>query len=126
MLRSLLFAILVSLVWTASFASDKRESQWPSNSIHLDRKGERWAQKTLRKLSLEEKVGQLFMVWVRAGFLNVDSPDYLELRDTIRNYHVGGLTMTVPYDAPFLTRSEPYEAATLLNRLQKDSKLHCS
>jgi beta-N-acetylhexosaminidase len=31
--------------------------------------------------------------------------------------------MTVPYDAPFLTRSEPYEAATLLNRLQKDSKL---
>ena len=31
--------------------------------------------------------------------------------------------MTVHVDGPFLLRSEPYEAAELLNRLQKDSKL---
>ena len=31
--------------------------------------------------------------------------------------------MTVPWDPPFLYRSQPYEAAELLNRLQQDSKL---
>src|SRR5215831_18016799 len=30
--------------------------------VHLDHDGEKWAQKTLKKLSLEEKVGQMFMI----------------------------------------------------------------
>jgi beta-N-acetylhexosaminidase len=63
------------------------------------------------------------MVWVRAKILNVNAPEYLQLRDDIRKYHLGGLTMTVPWDPPFLYRSQPYEAAELLNRLQQDSKL---
>src|SRR6476661_8798302 len=63
------------------------------------------------------------MVWVRAEFLNVNSPEYLQLRDTMSKYHVGSFAMTVPWEPPFLYRSEPYEAAELLNRLQQDSKL---
>src|SRR4029079_10288718 len=63
------------------------------------------------------------MVWVRAEFLNVNSPEYLQLRDTMSKYHVGSFAMTVPWEPPFLYRSEPYEAAELLNRWQKDSKL---
>jgi beta-N-acetylhexosaminidase len=104
----------------ASFAKERYQQPGP---IHLDRNGEKWAEKTLRKLSLEEKVGQVFMIWVRAQFLNVDSPAYLELRDTMSKYHIGSFAMTVPYDPPFLYRSQPYEAAELLNRLQQDSKL---
>src|SRR5262249_23725916 len=77
---------------------------------------------TLRKMSVEEKVGQLFTIWCRAGFLNVENPEYLQLRDAIEKYHVGGFTMTVHVDGPNLLRSEPFEAADLLNRLQKDSK----
>ena len=57
--------------------------------VHLDREGEKWAEKTLRKMSVEEKVGQLFMIWTRAQFLNVNSPDYAQLRDTMNKYHVG-------------------------------------
>ncbi len=95
----------------------------PVGPVHLDHAGEKWAEKTLRKLSPEEKVGQLFMIWARAEFLNVDNPEYLQLRDTMRKYHLGGVAMTVPWDPPFLHRSEPYEAAVLLNRLQRDSKL---
>jgi beta-N-acetylhexosaminidase len=86
-------------------------------------RGDKWAEKTLHKLSVEEKIGQLFMVWCRAGFLNVENPEYLQLRDAMQKYHVGSFAMTVHVDGPFLLRSEPYEAAELLNRLQKDSKL---
>jgi len=74
-------------------------------------------------MSVEEKVGQLFMIWTRAEFLNVNSPAYLELRDTMNRYHVGSFAMTVRYEPPFLYKNQPYEAAVLLNRLQTDSRL---
>ena len=63
------------------------------------------------------------MVWVRAQFLNADSETYAQLRDTIQKYHVGSFAMTIPVEGPFLIKSEPYEAATILNQLQKDSPL---
>ncbi|HEY1801675.1 MAG TPA: glycoside hydrolase family 3 N-terminal domain-containing protein [Terriglobales bacterium] len=110
--------VFVLLIPTAS-AKDKYLQSRP---VQLDHNGEKWAEKTLRKLSLEEKIGQLFMVRVEAEFLNVNSPEYLRLQDTIRNYHVGSFLMTVRAEGPFLYKNEPYEAAELINRLQKDSK----
>jgi beta-N-acetylhexosaminidase len=91
--------------------------------MRLDHDGEKWAEKTLRKMSEEEKVGQLFVIWVRAEFLNAGSPQYAELRDSMNKYHVGSFAMSVRYEPPFLFKSGPYEAAVLLNRLQHDSKL---
>src|SRR6266853_3444540 len=70
--------------------------------VRLDRDGEKWAEKTLRKMSLEEKIGQLFMIWTRAEFLNANSPEYLHLRDAMNRYHVGSFAMTVRYEPPFL------------------------
>jgi len=115
----LIFAVFGVLA-CSSFAKEKYQQPGP---IHLDREGEKWAEKTRHKLSTEEKVGQLFNVFVRAEFLNVNAPEYLQLRDTVRKYHLGGFTMTVRWDPPFLYRNQPYEAAELLNRLQQDSKL---
>src|SRR5207245_3488177 len=63
------------------------------------------------------------MIWVRAEFLNMNSPEYLQLRDQMQKYHVGSFAMTVRFEPPFLYRNQPYEAAELLNRLQRDSKL---
>src|SRR5215475_7592760 len=91
--------------------------------VRLDHDGEKWAAKTLRKMSVEEKVGQLFMIWTRAEFLNANSQTYLQLRDEMNKYHVGSFAMSVRYEPPFLYKSEPFEAANLLNRLQSDSKL---
>src|SRR5215472_2327901 len=100
-MRSALLVFL-ALATTALFAKDRYLKPGP---IHLDREGEKWAEKTLHKLSTEEKVGQLFMVWVRAQFLNTDSETSSQLRDTMKKYHVGSFAMTVPVDGPFLIRS---------------------
>ena len=115
----LLFALIVT---TSAFAKEKEKFQHPG-PIHLTSAGEKWAEKTLRKLTLEEKVGQVFMIWCRASFLNVENPEYLQLREAMQKYHVGSFAMTVHVDGPYLLRSEPYEAAELLNRLQSESKL---
>jgi len=121
-MRRLTFCCLPLIVLACSAAFGKEKPQQPG-PIHLDRDGEKWAEKTLHKLSPEEKVGQLFMAWVRAEFLNVDSPEYLQLRDQVQKYHVGSIAMTVRWEPPFLYRTQPYEVAVLLNRLQQDSTL---
>jgi beta-N-acetylhexosaminidase len=120
MLRCFASVLLLAVIASTAFAKEKFQHPGP---IHLDHGGEKWAEKTLRKLSLEEKIGQLFMIWVRAEFLNMNSLEYLQLREQMQKYHVGSFAMTVRFEPPFLYRNQPYEAAELLNRLQKDSKL---
>src|SRR6266702_6374532 len=119
MVRGTLFFITLALLLSPAFAKTKYQPL----PVHLDRDGEKWAERTLRKMSVEEKVGQLFMIWTRAEFLNANSPEYLRLHDTINKYHVGSFAMTVRYEPPFLYKNQPYEAADLLNRLQGDSRL---
>jgi beta-N-acetylhexosaminidase len=120
MIRPLAVFLLLLSASVPGLAKEKYQHAGP---LHLDRNGEKWAEKTLRKLSLEEKVGQIFMIWVRAEFLNLSNPDYLQLRVRMHKYHVGSFALTVRWEPPFLYRNQPYEAAELLNRLQKESRL---
>ena len=120
MIRSLVVVLLLLAASGSGLAKEKYQHAGP---IHLDRDAGKWAEKTLRKLSLEEKVGQIFMIWVRADFLNANSSTYLQLLDSMHKYHIGAFAMTVRWEPPFLYRSEPYEAAELLNRLQEQSSL---
>ena len=116
--KSLVFLLALCLA-VPTFAKDKSSYAAPANTA----RGDKWAEKTLRRLSVEEKVGQVFMIWCRASFLNVESPEYLQWLEAMQKYHVGGFTMSVHVDGPFLLRTEPYEVAELLNRLQHESKL---
>ena len=50
--------VFVCLLVLPALARTKYQQPGP---IHLDGNGQKWAEKTLRKLSVEEKVGQLFM-----------------------------------------------------------------
>src|SRR6202043_3736688 len=110
---------LILTLSLSAFAKDKHSQPAPLKAAHDDK----WAEKTLHKLTVEEKIGQVFMIWCRASFLNVENPEYLQLLDSMQKYHVGSFAMTVHVDGPYLLRSEPYEAAELLNRLQSESKL---
>jgi beta-N-acetylhexosaminidase len=116
----LLIFIAISVAAPFSFAKEKHAQAKP---VRQTREADRWADRTLHKLSVEEKVGQVFMIWCRASFLNLESPEYLDFLESMRKFHVGSFAMSVHVDGPFLLRTEPYEAAELLNRLQKESKL---
>ena len=70
----------------------------------------KWANDTLRKMSLEEKIGQLISVGVNATFLNQDSDPYRELKRQIENNKVGGI---------ILFRGSVYESVILVNRMQQ-------
>jgi beta-N-acetylhexosaminidase len=86
-----------------------------------DKDAEKWADKTLKKLSLEEKIGQMITVRGIIGYYNANDPDYKALLDSIKKYHLGGVLLTVKVDGWLLLRSEPYETAMTANTLQKDA-----
>jgi beta-N-acetylhexosaminidase len=120
--RTIVLLLCIFVLSAAASAKGKDKYQQPG-PIHPTRNGDKWAEKTLRKLTLEEKIGQVFMIWCRASFLNIENPEYVRWLEDMRKYHVGSFAMTVHVDGPYLLRSEPYEAAELLNRLQSASKL---
>jgi beta-N-acetylhexosaminidase len=112
----------IRLLFAALLVGSLQAEGESARSIHLDRRGEHWAQKTLHRMSLEEKVGQMIMVWAKVQFFNTDSTEYMQLREEMAKYHVGGFGVSVPSEGGLLFKSEPLEAAALTNRLQRDSK----
>ena len=70
----------------------------------------KWANDQLRKMSLEEKIGQLISVGVNATFLNQDSDAYRTLKHQIEDNKVGGV---------ILFRGPVYESVILVNRMQQ-------
>ena len=69
----------------------------------------KWADKELRRMSLDEKIGQLICVAVNATFLNQDSDAFKALRHQVEDNHVGGI---------ILFRGPVYESVVLMNRMQ--------
>jgi beta-N-acetylhexosaminidase len=126
MFRNLVLIALLLAAPCLATAKDKDKSKdrfQRRGAIHIDKAGKKWVDKTLRKMSSEEKVGQLFGIRVNAQFLNDTDPIWIQMRDSVGKYHIGSLVMSVPVDGPILLRSQPYVAAELLNRLQRSSKL---
>jgi beta-N-acetylhexosaminidase len=73
----------------------------------------KWADSTLKKMSLDEKIGQLIYVGVNATFLNQDSEAFKALRHQVVDNHVGGI---------ILFRGPVYESVVLVNRMQQLAK----
>ena len=69
---------------------------------------------TLRKMTLEEKVGQV--IWDRADgrFLNEQDPAFLKLKERVRKLHLGGYVIFA---------GTPHDTAAFANALQRASKL---
>ena len=120
----IVFAIALLRLVGSSGTTREKHRDLPLHSLQHDDQG--WAEKTLSTLSLEEKVGQLFMVRMRVGVSGVRNPEYVRLSDSIRKYHIGSLAMSAPPGARSLHSDHRYETVVLLNRLQTESKLPAS
>jgi len=98
---------------------DKPASDRPiSNSQNKD-----WAETALDGLTVEEKVGQLFMARLRVEYLQNRSAELWRLRTYIRKYHIGALAMSAPRSGRLLRHDHGLETVLLLNQLQRESKL---
>ena len=120
--RRFLYLLVFALLFTAvAFPASKPIYQTPG-PVRMDKSGEKWAQKTLKKMTLEQKIGQMFMIWSHAQFLNVKNPEYLAWSNALHKYHLGGFGLTVEYEDGFLYKNEPLEAAMVTNQLQQQAE----
>jgi beta-N-acetylhexosaminidase len=111
----LLFCIVLAMCGAAS------PDEVANAAAAADPTGAHWAERTLRQMSLEEKVGQLFMIKAEVESMNPAGPSYLHLRTAMQNYHLGGFLITIPVEAGQLVKASPLDAAALTNQLQRDS-----
>lgn len=75
---------------------------------------ETWAEKTLRALTLREKIGQLFSVNLFGEFYPNQSEDKTRLLRLVQEWGIGGV---------IFFQSDPLEQATLTNQLQEAAKI---
>ncbi len=74
----------------------------------------KWADEQLKKMSLDEKIGQLICIGVNAKFMSQDSEEFRALLHQVEDNHVGGI---------ILFRGAVYESAHLMNRMQERARL---
>ncbi len=73
-----------------------------------------WVEKTIRKMTLDEKIGQLVVTRYTGEFFNQDSPYLKNLEELVRKYHLGGL---------ILFGGEALETAYFTNHFQKLARI---
>ncbi|HYL93328.1 MAG TPA: glycoside hydrolase family 3 N-terminal domain-containing protein [Alphaproteobacteria bacterium] len=117
------FRKLALLVLITSLACGAEGPYPKPSAVRLTPDGRRWAERTLKQLTLEEKVGQMLQVRYFMDFQNFDAEGYRQIRETLQRFHVGGIVLTVHVDGAAVLKSLPLEAAAVTNRLQRDSKL---
>jgi beta-N-acetylhexosaminidase len=100
----------------------------PPDPFPLDAAGTKWVERTLKRLTLDEKVGQLIVPSFESNFLSTDSDTFDALTRLVRDYHVGGFHVfgaSMPAPSVLLNPGygtvilgQPFSAAFLINRLQ--------
>ncbi len=111
--QSLLALLFAALFITFTSAEPAARARKPAE-YKIGQPDKSWVAKTLKKLSLRDKIAQLVQIRVPGRFLNRRSAEFLELQDEISRNHVGGI---------ILFAGNVYESAILINRLQALSKL---
>ncbi|RIK79982.1 beta-N-acetylglucosaminidase [candidate division KSB1 bacterium] len=109
LVKSLVLSVVLSLTGAVTVLA--QSSQRFSSS--LKPASSSWASKTLAKMSLREKLGQLFIYYLDTNFKPESDPQWREVETLVTEYQIGGL---------HLWNGEPYATAYMTNRLQTLSK----
>lgn len=103
------------------------------SEMPLDKDAARWVERTLKAMTVDQKVGQLLVSSFQSTFVSTDSATYDNLADLARQFHFGGFHVfggSEPAPSVLLNPTygtvilgQPLEAASLLNRLQSVAAL---
>src|SRR4029078_3380468 len=108
---SFLILLAFASAWLPRFrASAAAETKQGVAKWRPSDKAWKWADKQLKEMSVEEKVGQVVYIGINAKFANQDSSTFKELRRQVVDNHIGGIIF---FGAPI------YETAIMINRAQE-------
>ena len=105
---------LLTIICLALTALPAGSRDVPSARFEPSKDAWKWAEKTLKKMSVEEKVGQLIHIGVNARFANQTSPYFKDIQRQVVENKIGGIIF---FGAPI------YETTILANRMQENAKI---
>ncbi len=105
---SVLVAIIPIILLTSIFSGVKKDLKFKQTEPPFMKYSSQWVDSTLRNMSLDEKIGQLFMVAVYPK-----AKDQSKIIHLIEEYNIGGI---------IYFKGSPTKVAELTNRFQKLSK----
>ncbi len=120
--RWLLLLALSLMATTGSTQKTPRAPDAPKPA-KLSPEGERWVAQTLKQMSLDEKIGQLFAVWAYGSFLSTESQDYKDLLSDVEEKHIGTFAIQTQGSPLGVAYSQVYPTAILVNTLQNHAKV---
>ncbi len=103
-------AVALFLLFSFSSSAFSQQTVSVSKKFRPSEKAYKWADKQLKKMSLDERIGQLVHVGINARFQNQDSPEFKELKRQVVENKVGGIIVFV---------GGVYETVHLMNRMQE-------
>jgi len=110
----IIFAVILALALLSGALVSAQSTTYAPFDLKLGKKDEDWVRKTLRSLTLDEKIGQMIIADANVTFWNRESEEYKKLQHHIVDNQVGGV---------ILFRSEVWPTAVITNRWQEMAKL---
>src|SRR5262249_4285538 len=95
----------------------------PSATKKLPPAAKAWVDTTLRKMSVDEKIGQLLFTTYHGSFTSTDSAAYKTILHDVKDLHVGGFIVITQSSPLGIVKSQAYPTAVLANQLQAASRL---
>jgi len=108
--------------------NEKKSAQKTSTGLkgaakNLSPAASAWVESTLRKMTVDEKIGQLLFTTYHGSFTATDSDAYKQLVHDVQDLHVGGFIVITHGSPVGIVKSQAYPTAVLANQLQSKSKL---
>ena len=94
-----------------------------ATTARLSTAAKEWVESTVRKMSVDEKIGQLLFTTYHGRFTATDSAAYEQMMHDVRALHVGGFIVVTEGSPLGIVKSQAYPTAVLANQLQAKSKL---
>jgi beta-N-acetylhexosaminidase len=112
----LFFTIFLLLALTLGALPNVSPKPAPQAAEKFEPSAKAWkfADKQLKKMSVDEKIGQIIQIGINPRFANQDSDYYKELQRQVVENKLGGIIL---FGAPI------YETVHLVNRMQENAKI---
>ena len=124
-MRKLSRWLLLLILFMATTGRTQKSPRAPAapTPAKLSPDSERWVAQTLKKMTLDEKIGQVFAVWAYGAFMSTESPEYRDLLRDVEEKHIGSFAIQTQGSPLGIERSQVYPTAVLVNTLQSHAKV---
>src|ERR1700738_2743219 len=129
----LLPLLIIAIIFSMAYTARSQTSSSPAKKSGAPKRGavtrapfsanKQWVEATLRKMTDDEKIGQLLFTTYHGSFTSTDADAYHKMMHAVDDLHGGGFINVTQTSPLGIIKSQAYPTAVLTNQLQARSKV---